>query len=125
MSLYLSIAVGGALGALSRYWLTTAVETLSPGRLPLGTFTVNVLGSFLIGVIFVLIAEKAVVGEQWRPLLTVGFLGSMTTFSTFSLEALTLLQQGYYSTAFTYLLSSILVCLAAAFGGMMLARWLF
>ena len=122
MTTYLAIAFGGALGAISRYWLSTAVERFNASMFPLGTFSVNVLGSFLIGVIFIIFAEKLQLVEQWRPIIVIGFLGAMTTFSTFSLDALLLFQQGHYNTALLYVLSSVLVCLFAAFAGMQFTR---
>jgi CrcB protein len=91
---YIAIAFGGALGAMSRFWLHTAVQRFNGSSFPLGTFAVNVLGSFLIGVLFVVLAEKAQLSETWRPLIVVGFLGAMTTFSSFSLDALLLFEQG-------------------------------
>ena len=92
----LTIALGGALGALSRYWM---ISVLGGGRFPWGTFTVNVLGSCLIGVMYVLISEKAVLSDQWRSLLMVGYLGAFTTFSSFSLDALLLLQAAMLSAS--------------------------
>lgn len=122
MSTYIAIAFGGAIGAVSRYWLYSAVQRLQDSGFPLGTFVVNVLGSFLIGVFFVLLAEKAQIAEQWRPIIVVGFLGGLTTFSTFSLDALLLFEQGHYNTALFYIISSIVLCLIAAFAGMQLTR---
>lgn len=122
MSTYIAIAFGGAIGAVSRYWLYSAVQRLHDSGFPLGTFVVNVLGSFLIGVFFVLLAEKAQIAEQWRPIIVVGFLGGLTTFSTFSLDALLLFEQGHYNTALCYIISSIVLCLIAAFAGMQLTR---
>ncbi|HAS49916.1 fluoride efflux transporter CrcB [Gammaproteobacteria bacterium] len=122
MSTYIAIAFGGAIGAVSRYWLYSAVQRLHDSGFPLGTFVVNVLGSFLIGVFFVLLAEKAQIAEQWRPIIVVGFLGGLTTFSTFSLDALLLFEQGHYNTALFYIISSIVLCLIAAFAGMQLTR---
>lgn len=122
MSTYIAIAFGGAIGAVSRYWLYSAVQRLHDSGFPLGTFVVNVLGSFLIGVFFVLLAEKAQIAEQWRPIIVVGFLGGLTTFSTFSLDALLLFEQGLYNTALFYIISSIVLCLIAAFAGMQLTR---
>lgn len=122
---YFAIALGGALGAISRYWLTTTAEAWSNGEFPVGTFLVNILGSFLVGVAFVLLAERTELVAAWRPLIVVGFLGAMTTFSTFSLEGVLLLQQGHYNTALLYLLGSVVLCLLAAFGGMQLTRLLF
>ena len=122
MSTYIAIAFGGAIGAVSRYWLYSAVQRLHDSGFPLGTFVVNGLGSFLIGVFFVLLAEKAQIAEQWRPIIVVGFLGGLTTFSTFSLDALLLFEQGHYNTALFYIISSIVLCLIAAFAGMQLTR---
>lgn len=125
ISTTLAVALGGAIGAVSRFWLSVAVERLNSSQFPLGTFLVNVLGSFLIGVCFILFLEKLHLVDSWRPLLVVGFLGALTTFSTFSLDALLLFQQGHYNTALFYILSSVLLCLFAAFTGMQLTRLLF
>ena len=122
MSTYIAIAFGGALGAVSRYWLNSAVQRFNDSGFPLGTFAVNVLGSFLIGIFFVLLAEKAQIAEQWRPVIVVGFLGGLTTFSTFSLDALLLFEQGHYNTALFYIISSVALCLIAAFAGMQISR---
>ena len=122
MNTYIAIAFGGALGAISRFWIHTAVQRFNGSSFPLGTFAVNILGSFLIGVFFVVLAEKAQFAEPWRPLVTVGFLGAMTTFSTFSLDALLLFEQGHYNTALFYIVSSVALCLFAAFAGMQVTR---
>ena len=121
---YLAIAFGGALGALSRYWLTVSIERFNSTGFPLGTFVVNLLGSFLIGLLYILFAEKLSVADQWRPVIITGFLGAMTTFSTFSLDALLLFQQGQYNTALFYVLSSVMICIFAAYVGMQIARML-
>ena len=117
-----AIAIGGALGAVSRYYLSVAAERWNNSTFPLGTFTVNVLGSLLIGFCFVLFMEKLHLVDTWRPLLVIGFLGALTTFSTYSLDALLLIQQGNYNTALFYIIGSVLVCLLAAFIGMQIAR---
>ena len=122
MYTYLAIAFGGALGALSRYWLTVSIERFNGTGFPLGTFMVNLLGSFLIGLLYILFAEKLSVADQWRPVIISGFLGAMTTFSTFSLDALLLFQQGHYNTALFYVLSSVMICIFAAYVGMQIAR---
>ncbi len=122
MYYYVAIALGGAAGAVSRFWLSSLVESFNGSGFPLGTFAVNVLGSFLIGVLFIVFAEKLHLVEQWRPILVVGFLGAMTTFSAFSLDALLLFEQGHYNTALFYIVSSVLLCLFAAFVGMQISR---
>ncbi|MCH2347130.1 MAG: fluoride efflux transporter CrcB [Pseudomonadales bacterium] len=124
MYTYLAIAFGGALGALSRYWLTVSIERFNSTGFPLGTFVVNLLGSFLIGLLYIILAEKLSVADQWRPVIITGFLGAMTTFSTFSLDALLLFQQGQYNTALFYVLSSVMICIFAAYVGMQIARML-
>lgn len=118
----LAVAAGGALGAVSRYWLMLWVTALGATRFPWGTLLVNVLGSCAIGVLYVLISERVVLTEQWRALLVVGYLGAFTTFSTFSLDALLLLQEGRLVPALAYVASSVLLCVAGACLGMLLMR---
>jgi CrcB protein len=118
----LAVALGGALGAVSRYWLIAAVSNASNHRFPWGTLVVNVLGSLVIGVMYVLISERMVLSEQWRAVLIVGYLGAFTTFSTFSLDALLLLQEGFVLQALTYIVSSVVICLLCAWLGIVLMR---
>jgi len=118
----LSVAAGGAIGALSRYWISGFILNNANFRLPYGTLLCNVLGSFLMGVLFVLILEKARISPEMRPLLMVGFLGAFTTFSTFSLEAVTLLQEGHIMSAAIYILVSVVLCIAALYGGLWITR---
>lgn len=125
MAIYLSIALGGSIGAIARYWLTMLVNQASQVNYPLGTFLVNIAGSLLIGVFYVVFAEKVSLDEQWRSLVIVGFIGAMTTFSSFSLEALLLFEQGLYNTALLYIVSSVLLCLLATYAGMQLTRIIF
>lgn len=122
MTYYLVIAFGGAIGAMSRYWLSTFTEKYNPGVFPLGTFVVNLVGSLLIGIVFVVVSEKLQLEPQLRPLVMIGFLGAFTTFSTFSMDALLLMQQGYYGTAAGYIVFSVISCLFAAWLGMAVTR---
>ena len=122
---YLAVALGGALGAVARYWISTSIQPPNNSEFPVRTLLVNVIGSLLIGILFVVIAEKSLLSESYRQLLIVGFLGAMTTFSTFSLDALLLFQQGHYNTALFYILSSVVVCLFAAYAGLLIARTIF
>ena len=82
-------------------------------------------GSLLIGIFFVLLVERGHLSLEWRNVINVGFLGAFTTFSTFSLDALGLFEQGYIAQAFIYILSSAVVCILAAWLGLTLARILF
>ena len=125
MNTYIVIAVGGAFGAISRFWITTNVDKLYPATYPWGTFIVNLIGCFFIGLLFVLFSEKLLLADNVRSLLVVGFLGAMTTFSTFSLDVLVLIEQGQCGMAFSYLLGSVVVCLIATFVGINIARILF
>jgi CrcB protein len=128
MILYLSIAIGGALGAMGRYWLASSlygISSINSSQFPIGIFIVNVLGCFFIGVAFIFFSEKVLLQEQWRPIVMVGFLGGFTTFSTFSLDALLLFQQGHYNTALLYIGASVILCLIAVFVGIHAARLFF
>ena len=118
---YLAVAFGGALGAMSRYWVYNSYAHLD-SRFPWATLTVNVAGSFLIGIAFILITERLELGPYWRGIVTVGFLGAFTTFSTFSMDTIGLLEQGQYTSAIIYVLSSVAVCIIAAWLGLSLAK---
>jgi len=108
----LSVALGGALGALGRYAVNSLLGPISSGKFPLGTLVVNVAGSILIGICYVLIFEKLVLAPQWRNFLMIGFLGAFTTFSSFSLEALALWQNSQPLVACLYVFASLALCLA-------------
>ena len=118
----LLIALGGASGALCRYGLVNFVKFGSNGHFPYGTLIVNLIGSFFIGVMYVLITERLALHPDWRHILVVGFLGAFTTFSTFSLEAVTLLESGHIATAAVYVLSSLFICIFAAWVAIVITR---
>lgn len=118
---WILIALGGALGALGRYWVSGVLNN-AEYRLPLGTMTVNVVGSFLMGICFVLILEKAKLSPEMRPLLMTGFMGAFTTFSTFSLETVAMIQEGHMMSALIYILLSLILCLVALYAGLALTR---
>ena len=118
----LLIACGGAGGAVCRYLLMNLINNWHHIRFPFGTLTVNIIGSFLIGIMYVLIAERLSLHPDWRNVMMVGFLGAFTTFSTFSLEVITLLEHGEWVTALTYVLSSLLLCILAAWIAIVLTR---
>ncbi|HWJ03669.1 MAG TPA: fluoride efflux transporter CrcB [Verrucomicrobiae bacterium] len=118
----LIVMAGGALGALARYGLGGIIGARWEHGFPLGTFVINIVGSFLLGLINVLVLERFVLTHEWRIGLGVGFLGAFTTFSTFSYETLVLMEEGSYGLACVYVSSSILVGLLAALCGMYIAR---
>lgn len=117
----LFIALGGALGALSRYWVSSLFSPLQ-SAIPLGTIVVNVLGSLVMGALFILIVEKAQLPASLRPLLMIGFLGAFTTFSTFSLETVALINEGHIMSAAIYILLSVILSVAGLAAGMALTR---
>ena len=116
------IAAGGAVGALLRFWMAQGVYFLMGRNFPYGTLAVNVLGSFLIGCLFVLMLERSIVNEVWRAAILIGLLGSFTTFSTFSLETINLIEDGLYLKAVYNVASSVILCLGGTLLGVFLAR---
>lgn len=118
----LLIGAGGFLGAVARYLVSEGAVRIFGDKFPFGTFIVNVAGSFVLGALLVLSFEKAVVGENMRFLLAVGFLGAFTTFSTFSVDSLNLFRSGAYFSGFAYIAGSVMISLGAALCGFMLAR---
>jgi CrcB protein len=116
----LSIAAGGALGASARYLINVSPLAGLFEKFPLPTFFINVVGSFFIGFLFVLFTDKFAPNENLRLALTVGFLGSFTTFSTFELEIFELVRERYLTTAFVYLFLSV----AIGFVGVLVGVWL-
>jgi len=108
------IALGGASGAVSRHLLANWVHSLWEGKMPLGTLLVNILGSFMIGFVYVMVVERHVMHPDWREVLMVGFLGAFTTFSTFSLETIVLLEAGHAFEAVGYMIGSAILCVLVA-----------
>lgn len=119
----LQVAAGGALGASARYATNVATMRLIGSGFPWATVVVNVLGSFLMGVIVVTLAHKG--GMRLAPFLMTGVLGGFTTFSAFSLDALTLWERGQPGLAFGYVAGSVVLSLAAIVAGMVATRWVF
>jgi CrcB protein len=118
------IALGGAGGALARHWMSTLVHNSVNSHFPWGTLAVNLLGSFLIGLMYVVIVERGLIHPDWRSVTIVGFLGAFTTFSTFSLETIALMENGQPAAALGYVLLSVLICIVAVWLAMSLVRLL-
>ena len=122
MSEIIAIALGGALGALSRFWVVNLTSLWLGDEFPYSMLIVNILGSFVIGIVFVFLVERALLPVAWRAAVMIGFLGAFTTFSTFSLQTLALLEAGRFLAASVYVLSSVLICIMAAALGLFIAR---
>ncbi len=119
---YLLVAIGGMLGAMSRYGLAGWISDATQGRFPYGTLAVNVIGSMVIGFFLTLALERFSWSPETRIFFTTGFLGAFTTFSTFSYETVELLREGVYGLAAANVAANLIGCLAATFVGIMLAK---
>jgi len=122
MQHYLAIALGGAFGSVLRFAMNEAVSARFGRAFPWGTLSINVVGSFLIGLLAVLLVERLEVSPAVRLGLMVGVLGGFTTFSSFSLEVVNLMQNGAFLRALLYVVASVTVCVLAAAAGIHLAR---
>lgn len=123
--MYFAIAVCGGIGALMRFLVSTGVSAASSSPLfPYGTLFVNVLGSFLIGFLTWMLLHKFQASEMLRNAVLVGFLGGFTTFSSFSMEIVSMLEQQSWMKAMAYALSSVLCCVVMCFIGIALAKQL-
>lgn len=118
----MAVAAGGAIGAVSRWLLASSIQRFAGGSFPWGTFAVNAIGSFALGFLFIWLIERSTAGELTRLAITVGFLGAFTTFSTFSLESIRLLEEGSLTLAFANIIGQVILCLTLAWMGAQLAR---
>jgi CrcB protein len=120
----IAIASGGAVGALLRFWVSSGVYSLLGRGFPYGTLAVNVLGSLVMGFLYVLLLERTTVSPELRGALLIGFLGAFTTFSTFSIETLNLLEQAELLKAGLNILLSVVACVLACWFGLVVGRQL-
>lgn len=121
MRRYLIVGSGGAIGAIARYWVGGLFKT-GMGGFPLGTFVINLSGSFILGLFLTLISEKYVVPAGWRLFFGTGFVGAYTTFSSFTNEVGALLQQGYWATGLFYASASLVSGMLSVGLGLISAR---
>ncbi len=119
---FLIVAIGGALGALSRYLTVTTVAKVFGTAFPYGTLVVNTLGSFILVFFVILTIEKLTIDPIWRLFFAVGFLGSFTTFSSFSYETIALFQDGEYFKGITNILLNNVFSLSAGIAGLISAK---
>jgi CrcB protein len=124
MSQTVAIAAGGALGALLRYWTSTAVHGRLGSAFPYGTLTVNIIGSLLMGFLYIWLTDRLASAPAIRAFLIIGLLGAFTTFSTFSMETLNLVESGHPGKALANVFISVTVCFVAASAGVFAARQL-
>ena len=119
---YVAIAIGGTLGCWARYAQTNLVQAVFGRDFPLATLSINVIGSFLMGFLFILTLERLMIPPGVRVGVLTGVLGGYTTFSTFEMETLLLAENGELLKAALYVVLSVVIGFAAAFGGAFLAR---
>jgi len=117
-----AVALGGALGSLLRYFVASAIQSAAWPGFPWGIFAVNVSGGFVMGLIVELGALKLQISPEMRAFLTIGILGGYTTFSTFSLDSVLLIQRGAYVSAAGYILGSTALSILALFAGLWVVR---
>jgi len=122
VKLILAITAGGAIGAVGRHLMSAQVMKLAGSGFPWGTVSVNVLGSFIMGVLVEMMALRWNVGNEMRAFLTVGILGAFTTFSTFSLDFATLLERGAGLAALGYAALSVVLAVLGLFAGLAITR---
>ena len=121
ITVLVAIALGGAAGSLARYAVAATVQQPSM-QFPWGIFVVNVSGGFLMGIIVELSALKLSMSPELRAFLTVGVLGGYTTFSTFSLDSVLLIERGAYLSAAAYVVGSAVLSILALFAGLWIVR---
>jgi CrcB protein len=119
---YLLVGVGGAAGAIARYWVGGFVTQHLGLRFPFGTFAINISGCLLIGFFMHLLTGRAALDLNWLYVVVIGFIGAYTTFSTFEYETLRALQDGQFAMGLLYVGTSIVVGLVAVWAGLTLGK---
>jgi CrcB protein len=122
MTKYLMVGLGGALGSILRFWVSGYVNERMGMRFPYGTFIVNCTGSFLIGLVFTLVAERTHWDPNWRYLIPIGFIGGYTTFSAFELETFRSFQDGKLLIAALNVVLSVVIGFVSVWLGVITGR---
>ena len=123
MKILIEIGLGSFIGGVSRYLVTLFIQNKILSTFPYGTLAVNIIGCFLIGLVYEL-SERGNINVEWRLFLATGILGGFTTFSSFSNETVSMLRDAQHWQAFSYIGFSIIIGLAATFGGISLIKYL-
>ena len=124
MQKYFLIAFGGALGSVARYWVGSTIANRMGVKFPYGTFVINLTACAIIGFALTFLGRRADLNPAWRFLVPVGFIGAYSTFSTYEWETLSTLRSGAFFLAALYAIGSLIVGLAAVWGGSLLAEML-
>ena len=124
MNKYWMVGLGGFAGAIARFWLGEYIGNRMGTRFPYGTFAINISGSFLIGLVVTVLAERTHWNMSWRYLIPIGFIGAYTTFSTFELEAFESMRDGQILIAFLNVALSVVIGFVAVWLGVITGRTL-
>jgi CrcB protein len=119
---YFLIAFGGALGSMARYWVGSTIANRVGTKFPYGTFVINITACVIIGFSLTFLAKRAGLNPAWRFLVPVGFIGAYSTFSTYEWETLSTMRTGAFFLAALYAISSLILGLAAVWGGSAIAE---
>jgi CrcB protein len=121
---YVMVGLGGFVGAIARFWVGVYIANRMGTRFPYGTFVINISGSFIIGLVITVLAERSSLSPNWRYLIPIGFVGAYTTFSTFEFETLRTIQDGQLAIGMLNVFGSVIAGFIAVWLGVMTAKLL-
>ena len=121
---YVMVGIGGFVGAITRFWVGVYIANRMGTRFPYGTFVINMSGSFIIGLVITVLAERSSLSPNWRYLIPIGFVGAYTTFSTFEFETLRAIQDGQIAIGMLNVFGSVIAGFIAVWLGVITAKLL-